>query len=430
MRQQNISLWVGLIFATLFYALPGESWALVGQEQAGIPTPPSLTASAYILMDAHTGTILAEKNGDKHLPPASLTKMMTMYVVSKALHHNQLQLEDPVHISQKAWRMGGSKMFVKVGDEVAVQDLVQGIIVQSGNDACVAMAEHLAGDEEAFASVMNEQANQLGMHDSHFTDSTGLPHPNHYTSPHDMAVLARGLINDFPEFYHWYAEKEFTYNHIKQYNRNQLLWHYANADGIKTGHTDEAGYCLAASAQQNDTRLIAIVFGTPSEASRTADTIRLFNYGFHFYQTLNLFNDVLDQPQVWMGKLSQVKVGLSQPLYLTLPRGQSKDLEAVIHYDNVLKAPLQKGQQVGTLTVTLNQKVITEQPVIALENIDRAGFFSRIKDYFSLMVHRIMIKYFGDKDDQTVKVSMTTNEPQSSNQIPSLTNLNAGLLPK
>ncbi|MHA7840954.1 MAG: D-alanyl-D-alanine carboxypeptidase family protein [Gammaproteobacteria bacterium] len=445
MVQQEISLWIGLVFATLLCALSGESWAIdqlpthlpanhvlnpSSPHNSFTPTPPSLDASAYILVDAHSGAILAEKNADKRLPPASLTKIMTMYVTSQALHAGQLHLQDKVHISHKAWRMGGSKMFIKVGDNVSIENLVQGIIVQSGNDACVAIAEHIAGDEEAFTTLMNQQAAKLGMNNSHFTDSTGLPHPDHYTSPRDMAILARAIINDFPEFYRWYSEKEFTYNNITQHNRNRLLWRYQHADGIKTGHTDEAGYCLASSAQQDDMRLIAIVFGAPSDAARTTDSVRLFNYGFRFYETHRLFTkeDVIAQPRVWMAEQNTIPVGLEKPLYLTVPRGQVDKLTTKIYYHNPLQGPIEKGQILGNLVITLDDNILAQKPIIALQANGQANIFSRIMDYLAMKIHQLMHKHGSEKEQGEIiplKISHMT-QPAAVEQ--SMDDLNRGLL--
>src|SRR3990167_2969440 len=246
------------------------------------PSPPTINANAYILIDVHSGKIIAEKNKSQKLPPASLTKMMAVYVVSNALSNQQINLTDSIRISRDAWQTSGSRMFIKEGQQVTIEELMKGIIVDSGNDACVAVAEHLGGSESGFAEIMNHHAKNLNMLDSNFTDSTGLPDPNHYTTAYDLAILGRLLINDFPQYYHYYKQKWFTYNNIKQPNRNRLLWRDNHVDGVKTGHTDEAGFCLVSSAKQNDMRFLAVLLGSPSDSIRADDSERLLNYGFRF----------------------------------------------------------------------------------------------------------------------------------------------------
>ncbi|MFU8798276.1 MAG: D-alanyl-D-alanine carboxypeptidase family protein, partial [Gammaproteobacteria bacterium] len=292
------------------------------------PAAPNLTVKGYILMDVPSSNVLASQNPDQRMPPASLTKMMTSYIISQALKEGRIRLDDQVRISEKAWRTGGSRMFVKVGDTISVRDLVQGIIVHSGNDACVAMAEYIAGTEEAFATMMNQQAAALGMTNTHYVDSTGLPYPEQYTTPRDMAKLARALIYDFPEDYKWYAQKWYTFNGIKQPNRNRLLWRDPTVDGIKTGHTDEAGYCLASSAVRNGTRLVSVVMGAPSENTRAEDSQRLLNYGFQFFETRKLYvaHTALIQGRVWFGQKAELPIGLVNDLYITVPTGQAKHI--------------------------------------------------------------------------------------------------------
>lgn len=351
------------------------------------PTVPAINANGYLLMDANSGTILASKNPDQRMAPASLTKMMTSYIISAALKAGRIHMNDAVLISQDAWKTGGSKMFIKVGDRVSVQDLMQGIIVDSGNDACVAMAEHVAGSQDAFVNLMNQQAALLGMKNTHFMDVNGLPDPNHYTTPHDMALLARALIFDYPEDYKWYSQKWFTYNGIRQPNRNRLLWRDPSVDGIKTGHTDDAGFCLVSSASRNNARLITVVMGAASDAERADDSQKLLTYGFRFFEGHKLYDrDVaLQQVRVWLGAQQQVSVGLTQPLYVSIPAGRSAELKSVVTLNKLIKAPVKKGQAVGNLAVTLDGKMITTAPVVALQDNPEGSFFQRMGDHMRLL---------------------------------------------
>lgn len=351
-------------------------------------TPPSLESAAYILIDANSGKILTQKDADKRRPPASLTKIMTLYVVSSALKSGQITLDTEVPISEKAWRTGGSKMFVKVGSNVKVRDLIKGIIVDSGNDACVAMAEYLGGNEPSFAAMMNQQAQQLGMMNSHFTDSTGLPDPNHYTTAQDLAILARALIAHFPEYYPWYKEKWFTYAGIRQPNRNRLLWRDADVDGVKTGHTEEAGFCLVASAKKADTRLISVTLGGPTDSARASDSQALLNYGFHFFETHLVYKagESLDNIRVWKGEGTHVSVGITKDLYVTIPANQYKNIQTIQDVPKDLSAPINKGQSVGNLVLKLNGEVIATQPLIALEEDPEGGLWTRAKDAVKLML--------------------------------------------
>lgn len=359
-----------------------------------IPTPPDLKVSSYILMDADSGKILAGKNIDTPLPPASLTKLMTLYVVSNALKTGQIHLTDQVKISKKAWQTGGSRMFVQVDQFVSVQDLLKGIIVDSGNDACVALAEYVAGSEDAFTSLMNQQAAVLGMKNSHFTDSNGLPHPNHLVSAHDFAILTQHLINDFPEYYSWYSQRNFTFNNITQPNRNQLLWAYPYADGLKTGHTDAAGYCLVGSAKKNGMRLISVVMGAPSTRARTEDSIALLTYGFNFFKTYKLYTagETVISARTWQGKSSRTPVGLMQNVYITLPIGQYEKLQADSVLITPLKAPLSKGASIGQLQISLDNKVLVKLPLVALQDNPKGSFFSRIFDSITLSLQKMLQK--------------------------------------
>jgi D-alanyl-D-alanine carboxypeptidase (penicillin-binding protein 5/6) len=350
------------------------------------PVVPNVNANGFVLMDGASGKILASKNLDQRVEPASLTKMMTSYIVSMALREGRIHLDDLVPISEAAWRTGGSKMFVKVNDHVAVRDLMQGIIVDSGNDACVAMAEFVAGSQDSFVGLMNQEAQRLGMTGTHFMDVNGLPDPNHYTTPHDMAVLARALIYDFPEDYKWYSQKWFAYNGIKQPNRNRLLWRDPSVDGVKTGHTDGAGFCLVASGQRNGTRLISVVMGAPTDAARADDSEQLLTFGFRFFETHKLYsaNSELIKARIWSGETEQLPVGVLQDTYVTIPPGQYNNLKTNLTLNNQIKAPVQKGQTLGNLNVTLNGKPVSTIPLVALQDDPKGGIWRRMVDHIRL----------------------------------------------
>lgn len=364
------------------------------QPTLNTPSAPPTTAETYILVEPATGKVLAAKDSEKRMEPASLTKMMTMYLISDALKKGHIRLDDEVLISENAWRTGGSRMFVKVGSRVPVHDLIRGIVIVSGNDACVAMAEHLAGSEEAFAELMNQQAKSLGMKNSHFTDSTGMPAPDHYTTAHDMAILANALIRDFPEYYPWYKEKEFTYNNIHQVNRNRLLWTDPNVDGIKTGHTDSAGYCLVASAKQGDMRLVSAVLRAPSPNKRTEDTRKLFTYGFRFFHHESIYKagQPIATPRVWYGQEKTIPVGVTQDLAITLSRSEARQIKTVLELPDAIKAPVSKGQVLGHAQVILNNEEAIRVPVIALADDPKGGLWQQISDAIGLLFHR----FFGD----------------------------------
>lgn len=365
-------------------------------------TPPEIDAAAYILLDVNTGRVLVEKNADVKRAPASLTKMMTLYVITDALKQGRIKLDDQVLISEQAWRTGGSKMFVKVGDSVKVSDLIQGIVVVSGNDACVAMSEHLAGSESSFASVMNQQAKLLGMNNSHFEDSNGLPNENHYSTARDLATLGTHIILDFPDEYKWYSQQYFTYNNIKQHNRNRLLWSNLGVDGLKTGFTDEAGYCLVSSALKDKTRLLAVILGAPSEKIRTAESQRLLTWGFRFFSTEKLYQKnqiIVGKQRVWKGEQPYINIGVNQDIFATLATGQSKNLKANIELPKLFEAPIRKGQKLGTLTVTLDGQPLISQPLVALESSEKGGFFTRCRDSIGLMFHG----WFGSDDEPVIQ---------------------------
>ncbi len=368
------------LFALLITA--PATWAA----ETAVPAAPELAAKAYVLMDAASGNVLVENNGDQRLPPASLTKLMTAYIATLEIRRGQISETDKVMVSEHAWRTGGSRMFIKVGTEVSLGDLLHGIIIQSGNDASVATAEHIAGSEDAFADMMNTTAEKLGMSGSHFMNATGLPNPEHYSTAHDMARLARAIIYEDPAHYAIYSQKEFFWNNIKQPNRNLLLWRDKTVDGLKTGHTDEAGYCLVASAVRDGMRLIAVVFGTNSEQARAAETQKLLTYGFRFFETQTFYQKgaELAQGTVWKGASRQVKAGLAEDLTMTLPRGQLKKLAASMTLNPQLVAPIKQGDVIGKVEVKLEDKVVHSADLIALETVDEGGFFRRVWDSIRL----------------------------------------------
>lgn len=387
MHSNQIKSPLFLLFAVFTLCLPAFANPIIPvptqpQQPTYTPGAPNIQGTGYILMDATSGKVLAEKDSNVRMPPASLTKLMSLYIISSAVKSGQIKLTDPVLISTKAWKTEGSRMFVKAGSEVPVNELLQGIIVASGNDATVAMAEHVAGTEEAFTSMMNQQARILGMHNSHFMDSTGLPNPDHYSTAHDLAILTQAYIKTFPEDYSYYSEKWFTYNGIKQPNRNRLLWRYQYADGLKTGHTNEAGYCLVASAKKDGMRLISVVLGEPNDMARTEDSMRLLTYGFRFFETHKLYsaNAIVVEPRVWQGSKIQIPLGVPEDMYITVPTGQYKKLQATLTLANPLRAPIKKGGTYGSLNITLNNQVIASKPLIALEDNPRGGLFRRVSD--------------------------------------------------
>ena len=378
------------IFADSSLPAPTPMPSKAANKPLMIPSPPTLNAKAYILIDVNSGKIIAEKNSEAKLPPASLTKMMTLYVISNALHNEQIHLDDTVRISRDAWKTGGSRMFVKEGQQVAIEDLLKGIIVDSGNDACVAMAEHLGGSEPGFAELMNHQAGMLGMTNSHFTDSTGLPDENLYTTAKDLAVLGRALINDFPQYYHWYKQKWFTYNGIRQPNRNRLLWRDSQVDGVKTGHTNDAGFCLVSSAKRNEMRLLAVVMGSPSDSVRADDSERLLNYGFRFFETHELYkgNATIVQLPVYKGKSNVLDAGVLRDQFITIPSGQYQRLSVNTTIAGNLIAPIKKGDKIGEVVVQFDNKPMETFPLYALQDIDQGGFFKRFKDSIRLLFKR------------------------------------------
>jgi len=351
-----------------------------------IPAAPSLGANSYILQDFNSGHILVESNPDLRVEPASITKVMTSYVVFTELAGGNIKLDDLVNISETAWRTGGSRMFIEPSMEVTIEQLIKGMVIQSGNDASVALAEHLAGTEDAFAGLMNHYAEQLGMTNSHFMNATGLPHEEHYTTARDVSLLSIALIADFPDYYHWYSEKEYSFNDIRQHNRNNLLWRDPAVDGLKTGHTQAAGYCLAASAKREGMRLISVVLGSSSESSRVSESQSLLNYGFRFYETVQLYQagQELAQGKVWKGEGEQIRLGIRDELFVTIPRGRYDDLDAQVEMRPELIAPLNEGEEVGRISIRMNDEELTYRSLIALESINEAGFFGRTWDGMSM----------------------------------------------
>lgn len=354
-----------------------------------IPRPPEIAATSYILIDAKTGQILIEENADEALPPASLTKIMTAYIAVEEILNGNLTLRDKVHISEKAWRMEGSKMFVGVDTEVEVEDLLRGIIIQSGNDASVAMAEHIAGSEEAFSDMMNQYAEVLGMNESFFMNASGLDTELYYNtmSARDLSLLARATINRHAEFYPIYAEREFTYNDIRQSNRNTLLFRDRNVDGMKTGWTDAAGFCLVSSAERDGMRLISVVMGTASEEARAIETQKLLTYGFRYYETHKLYdsNQVLTNVPVWSGAQNSVDLGIEDEVYITIPRGQAEAMTATVDVDETIRAPLDNGQIMGVVSVVLDDDILYQGEVITMEAVEQGSLLKRFVDWITLL---------------------------------------------
>jgi D-alanyl-D-alanine carboxypeptidase (penicillin-binding protein 5/6) len=350
--------------------------------QTPIPSAPDLGARGYILMDNDSGKLLAAKNENERLDPASITKLMTAYVTFRALQSEQLSLDDQVLVSEKAWRTAGSRMFIEVGTRVSVEDLLQGMIVQSGNDASVALAEYLAGTEDAFVQLMNQYALELEMRNTQYMNVTGLPSKNHFTSAADIARLAKAIISEFPDYYRWYSQKEFTYNGIAQKNRNALLWRDPSVDGMKTGMTDAAGYCLVSSAQRDDMRLIAVVLGTKSSRARANDSQALLNYGFRFFETRLLYEagGSVAETRVWKGDMENANLGLTSDLYVTIPRGSYDQLQAKIELPDQVIAPITRTTQIGRVRIDLDDETLAEANLVALNTINEGTIWQVAKD--------------------------------------------------
>ena len=351
-----------------------------------VPAAPQVGAASYILTDFNSGRVIVEHNADMRVEPASITKLMTAYVVFSELADGNITLQDKVQVSEKAWRTGGSRMFIDPKMQVSVEDLVRGMVIQSGNDASVALAEYIAGSEESFAELMNHYGEVLGMQSTNFRNSTGLPDPDHYTTARDIVALSAATVRDFPNYYTWYSEKEFTFNNIRQHNRNTLLWRDPAIDGLKTGHTEAAGYCLAASAKRDGMRLVSAVMGSSSESSRASETQTLLNYGFRFFETVQLYQagQELARARVWKGLTEEVVLGIADEVYVTIPRGRYDDLEAQVEMRPQMTAPLSEGEVVGTINVKLGDELITMRELITLGAVEEAGFFGSMMDGMEL----------------------------------------------
>ena len=377
-----VALFLGLLIATT----PANS------EDAEMATPaaPTIAASAFLLMSYDTGKVIAENNADTKLAPASLTKIMSVYVVFREISNGHLHLGDLVTISKKAWQTPGSRMFIEVGNQIKVEDLLMGVIIQSGNDASVALAEHIAGDETTFANMMNQHAERLGMKNTHFEDSNGLPIENHYTTARDLAILTRALIEEFPDYYRWFSQKEFTFNNIVQHNRNQLLSRDETVDGVKTGFTDVAGYCLVASALRDNMRLISVVMGASSPNARANENQNLLNYGFRFFEAHKLYQGKtsLSEARIWKGDTKILQLGLAEDLYVTIPRSRYADLKAVITIDKKITAPVTEGTKLGTVSVTLKDEVVVNKDLIALKSVEKGNIFRRVYDSAMMMLEK------------------------------------------
>lgn len=379
-----VMLFKGALFSSAIMLAPTSYGATI------IPDAPQINAKGYILIDFTTGKVISEVNADMQLAPASLTKMMTSYIIGKELENGNISNDDKVMISENAWAKNfpeSSKMFIEVGTEVPVSLLNQGIIVASGNDACVAMAEHIAGSESAFADLMNAHAEQLGMSSSFFENSHGLDSSSHMTTPRDMATLAGAIIRDVPNEYVIYKQKSFTYNNIKQYNRNSLLWDKSlEVDGLKTGHTSNAGYSLVTSATKGDMRLITVVMGTDSERARKVESKKLLNYGFRFFETYTPYSagEKFATNRIWMGDKEEIDLGILVDTPITIPRGQRKNLKATFELDQQLTAPIAKGTVVGKLFLQLEGEDVAQYPLVTLQEVNEGSFFSKIMDYIKL----------------------------------------------
>ena len=357
------------------------------------PLPPQLAAEGYLLIDAATGAALVEFNAEQRLPPASLTKIMTSYVAARAIESGTVSMDDEVNVSVKAWRMGGSRMFIREGTRVRLEDILRGIIIQSGNDASVALAEHIAGSEGAFVDVMNRYAVQLGMENTRFVNATGWPDDNHYTTARDLARLTVALINEYPAHYRMYSEKSFTYADIRQPNRNQLLMRDSSVDGVKTGHTEAAGYCLVASAVRDRMRLISVVMGASSQEVRASESQKLLTYGFRYFETARLYSsdESLRQVRVWGGRHQSVNLGIEEDLMVTISRGGRENLKAEISLDAEVHAPLERGDRLGELQISIPDGETMTIPLVAMNGVRESGFFASLWDAIALF----FLKLFG-----------------------------------
>ena len=367
--------------------------------QSFVPDAPELNLKSYILIEPNTNTVIAEFNSKSEIEPASMTKIMTSYVVANQIANDLIYIDDQVLISEKAWRMEGSKMFIEAGKKVSVSDLLKGIIIQSGNDASVAIAEYAAGTERGFVDLMNAYAKSLKMDNTIFQNSTGLPDENHFSSARDLATLTSNFINKFPDIYSLYKEKQFTFNDIKQLNRNKLLWRDDSSDGVKTGHTKAAGYCLVGSAKRGDMRLITVVAGSDSDNNRFLASQRLLEYGFRFFATQKVLNANQEYKNItiWGGVEKSLGLGVLEDVSITLPRTSFKDLIVNYNYSNNIQAPIEVGQTIGTLDIVSNEEVVFSTELVALQNIKSKGFFGRLWSKFVLWV----LSFFGMTENET-----------------------------
>lgn len=356
------------------------------------PQAPDIDAESYILTDYHTGKVLAQKDPDKPLDPASITKIMAIYIIDHELKAGKISLNDEVPISENAWKTEGSRMFVQVNTKVPVKDLMSGVIIESGNDATVALAEYVAGTESAFVDLMNQYAKQLGMTNTHFANSYGLPHPDHHSTARDLSTLARAMIKHFPNTYKIYSEKSFTYNKITQPNRNRLLTIDPTVDGIKTGHSSTAGYCLAASSYKDGMRLISIVLGAETERKRTEESLQLLRYGFRFYETKRVFqaNTAIQSPRVWMGSPKNVALGIKEDFYVTIPQGQYQNLVAKMQINKNITAPIKQGDVQGKIVITLQDKPFAEIPLVALGGVKEGSLWDKASDFFYQKLNKLV----------------------------------------
>lgn len=366
----------------IFFSLVFSAFLNISHAESTIPEPPKLEATQYLLIDFLSGTELAAKDPDKKIEPASITKLMTAYVLYQELEKGNISVEDRVIVSQKAWKMEGSRMFLEAGKKVPLGRMISGLIIQSGNDAAIALAEHIAGSEENFVRKMNEEAARLGMTNTNFVNVTGWPNPRHYMSARDIATLTRTVISEYPEHYKMYKEKEYSYNGIKQYNRNKLLWHDKTVDGVKTGHTESAGYCLLSSAQRGSMRLISVVLGADSDKTRTNYSQQLLEYGFRFFETHKLYdaNSVLTEARVWKGTQSKVPTGILEDFYVTIPKGHYSQLKGLMEINKSIDAPVKRGDVIGTAIIRDLDRIVLQKPLVAMDSVDAGGTWTNISD--------------------------------------------------
>ena len=372
---------------TTFLIIAGIILPILSSASSLVPPPPQIKATSYILLDAQTNKVIVEYEADERNPPASLTKIMTTYLVEQMIQRGVVERSEQVPVSIKAWKAEGSKMFIREGTEVDLMDLLRGVVIQSGNDASIALAEFVAGDEASFAQMMNEQAEKLGMLNSNFLNSTGLPDEGHYSSARDMALLTKDMIKRFPEHYQLYSERSFKFNNIEQPNRNRLLRYDRSVDGVKTGYTKAAGYCLVASAERNGMRLISVVMGAENDDSRVRESQKLLTYGFRNFETSTIYeeSEIVKSAPLFYGVEEVISLGVSENVSVTIPRGSYEKLEAQIKVPKIIEAPVRKGDVLGELLLMMDEEAIYKTSVISLENYEQAGFFSRFSDYLELI---------------------------------------------